>query len=81
MTSHQPLQQLRDVLVPTGELGTGEAPRSPGKKCRARAPTPPPTLPVSAAPTHQLDALGERVVLPVLLWEALQDLALAFPTP
>lgn len=32
-------------------------------------------------PTHQLDALGEGVVLPVLLGEALQDLALAFPTP
>ena len=32
-------------------------------------------------PTHQLDALGEGVVLPVLLRKALQDLALAFPTP
>lgn len=37
--------------------------------------------PHKAPPTYQLDALGERVVLPVLLWEALQDLALAFPTP
>lgn len=32
-------------------------------------------------PTHQLNALGEWVVLPVLLREALQDVALAFPTP
>ena len=37
--------------------------------------------PISTPQTHQLDALGERVVFPVLLWEALQDLALAFPTP
>lgn len=36
---------------------------------------------MSTPHTHQLDALGERVVFPVLLWEALQDLALAFPTP
>lgn len=34
-----------------------------------------------STPTHQLDALRKGVVHPVLLWEALQDLALAFPTP
>lgn len=41
----------------------------------------PPVFYPAGFPTHQLDALREGVVLPVLLREALQDLALAFPSP
>ena len=43
--------------------------------------TPSPQPQALGRPTHQLDTLREWVVLPVLLREALQDLALAFPTP
>lgn len=32
-------------------------------------------------PTHQFNALGKRVVLPVLLWKALKYLPLAISTP
>lgn len=66
---------------------SGEGQRDVGTKhpaSEAGAPTShPPQRPLQGRglPTHQLNALGERVILPVLLWEALQDLALAFPTP
>lgn len=62
--------------VPSRAGHCGGPPRLP-----RRLGTPSPQLQTPGRPTHQLDALGEWVVLPVLLREALQDLALAFPTP
>lgn len=77
------LPDKRDTPSPTSAQGshtqwgpgTTEVPQSWRTKCQLLL------GPHKAPPTYQLDALGERVVLPVLLWEALQDLALAFPTP
>lgn len=40
-----------------------------------------PSVPHGSPGTHQLDALREGVVLPVLLREALQDLSLSIPAP
>lgn len=68
--------------------GAGAAPRT-GGNCSLMAPQ---SHPVGCVPpgvtrgspgaaTHQLDALREGVVLPVLLREALQDLSLPIPAP
>lgn len=59
--------------VPQPSMLHRSSSRDPG--CWPGSPLPP------VLPTHQLNALGERIVLPVLLRKALQDVALAFPTP
>lgn len=69
--SEHPASQARAPPLRPPRTQQGPGPRRPALLLAARLST----------PTHQLDALRKGVVHPVLLWEALQDLALAFPTP